>query len=216
MAKVVLTYFPLKARLGVIVLLLEDQQIPYEFDPVERAKWPEMKQKGLEDGTLPFGQVPQLKDGDLYLVQSLAILRYLARKHGLYGKDSVEAAKCDMYAEGITDLRNDAMKLFYSDLPKAIEDIKATTFPKHGAYFEGILNRGGTDYLVGNTVTFADYMLVDLLENLTEVAPEILEPFPLLKAYYNRFQARPHLVAYRASGRELPSWYSWKKSQAAS
>jgi len=29
-----------------------------------------------------FGQIPLFKDGDFELVQSNAILRYLARKHG--------------------------------------------------------------------------------------------------------------------------------------
>jgi len=31
-----------------------------------------------------FGQIPMLQDGDFELVQSNAILRYLARKHGTY------------------------------------------------------------------------------------------------------------------------------------
>ena len=38
-----------------------------------------------------FGQIPLLRDGDFELVQSNAILRYLARKHGTTGLIHVSA-----------------------------------------------------------------------------------------------------------------------------
>lgn len=44
------------------------------------SEWVEFKAKGLEDGTLPFGQLPLLKIDGLNLVESTSILRYLSAK----------------------------------------------------------------------------------------------------------------------------------------
>jgi hypothetical protein len=54
----------------------------------------------------PFGQVPILEVDGQVLAQSNAIARYLARKHGLAGKDEWEQAQADMYADNINDLLN--------------------------------------------------------------------------------------------------------------
>mmetsp|Transcript_7167 Transcript_7167/g.12228 ORF Transcript_7167/g.12228 Transcript_7167/m.12228 type:complete len:219 (-) Transcript_7167:87-743(-) len=212
MSPLQITYFNMKGRQSCMVLLLEDQKIPYDLVSLAfgSPQWQEFKKQGLEDGTLPFGQVPQLKDGDIYLVQCAAIMRHLARKCGLDGNDAMEVLKCDMYTEAVADMRIEATKNLYADFAKGFEELKAVVFPKHAAYFEAILKRNGTDYLVRNTVTYADFLLFELLDQFLEFAVEIVEPFPLLKAYYERMQSRPNIAAFKASGRELPSWFAWK------
>lgn len=55
--------------------------------------------------TQPFKQIPVLRDGDVFLAQSGAMVRYLARQHDLYGDSVVEAARIDMIYEGGNDLR---------------------------------------------------------------------------------------------------------------
>ena len=52
-----------------------------------------------------LGQLPCFCDGNLELVQSGAIVRYLARKHDLYGLNASEAALIDMVYDGQEDLR---------------------------------------------------------------------------------------------------------------
>jgi glutathione S-transferase len=51
------------------------------------------------DGALLFGQVPLLQIDGLNIVQSQAIVRYLAHKHGLCGASAAERALADQVAE---------------------------------------------------------------------------------------------------------------------
>ena len=55
---------------------------------------------------MPFGQVPVLEVDGKMLAQSHTIARYLARQHGLAGKDDWEQGLADMYADNIGDLMN--------------------------------------------------------------------------------------------------------------
>ena len=45
--------------------------------------WTEAKKVEIESGLFAFSQVPSLTYGETSLVQSEAILRFLARKHGI-------------------------------------------------------------------------------------------------------------------------------------
>jgi len=60
---------------------------------------------------MPFGQVPILEVDGQVLTQSITIARYLARQHGLAGKDGWENAQADMYVDCYADLAN-GMKPF--------------------------------------------------------------------------------------------------------
>uniref|UniRef100_A0A8C9QHP4 glutathione transferase n=1 Tax=Spermophilus dauricus TaxID=99837 RepID=A0A8C9QHP4_SPEDA len=70
-----------------------------------------------QDGSLMFQQVPMVEIDGMKLVQTRAILNYIAAKHNLYGKDIKERALIDMYSEGMTDLNE--MVLLYPYLPSS-------------------------------------------------------------------------------------------------
>lgn len=59
----------------------------------------------------PFGQCPVYQDGDFRLGQSDAILRYIARQHGLYGSGIKEESLIDSFLQGVEDLRKCAARL---------------------------------------------------------------------------------------------------------
>ena len=65
-------------------------------------------QKLSEAGVLMADQLPLLQIDGLNLVQGWAAVRYLARKHGLYGKDNAEATKCDILQETMQDYNGKA------------------------------------------------------------------------------------------------------------
>ena len=59
-------------------------------------------------------QLPYLIDGDLKLVQSGAILRHIARKHGLLGQTPEEQARVDIADAQINDLRGGFVGMCYN------------------------------------------------------------------------------------------------------
>jgi len=74
-------------RIEIARLILEQAGAHYKDTRVEGAQWPALK------ATLPLGQIPFLKDGEVQIPQSHAIHRYLARKYNLYGSNLVNKHK---------------------------------------------------------------------------------------------------------------------------
>ncbi|XP_046495744.1 glutathione S-transferase A1-like, partial [Equus quagga] len=131
-------------------------------------------QKLKNDGSLMFQQVPTVEIDGMKLVQSRAILNYIATKHNLYGKDIKERAPIDMYIEGVADLNE--MYLFWSISPPNEQAAKMTQMKDKIANcylpaFEKVLNSHGQDYLVGNRLSRADIHLVELLYTVDELDP---------------------------------------------
>ncbi|XP_040176795.1 glutathione S-transferase P 1-like isoform X1 [Rana temporaria] len=147
-----------------------------------------------------FGQLPGFKDGDFTMYQSNAILRHLARNHGIYGKTPIEAAQIDMVNDGVEDLRLKYSHLIYQNYENGKEDYIKALATEYG-HFERILskNNGGKSFLVGDQISFVDYNLVDLLMNHQVLAPDSLSGFPLLSAYVTCICSRPKLQAFLSS-----------------
>jgi glutathione S-transferase len=68
---------------------------------------------------LHAGQVPRLVDGEVAVLQSLAILRHVGRKHGLYGKSDADAARIDSLLDGLEDMRNKTRALVCEWAPRS-------------------------------------------------------------------------------------------------
>ncbi|KAH9504699.1 hypothetical protein Btru_062596, partial [Bulinus truncatus] len=190
-----LIYFNVKGRGEAIRLLLKDNSIPFEEvscgDNWQKEWKPQMQ----------FGQVPAFKDNDLQLVQTNAILRHLARKHGLYGNTDEEASLIDMINDGIEDLRVKYLNLIYRNYENG-KDSYIADLPNQLQPFEKLLSSNGADKsgcCVGNKRSFADYNLFDLLDIHQVLSPKCLEDFPTLKAYYHHYLARPGIADHRES-----------------
>ena len=93
-----ITYFDIRGRAEPIRLLLEEVGVEYDDVQIASEQWPARKSR------LPFGQLPMFKEGDLEVVQSHAIYRHLARRHGLAGEDEAQRLRCDVAVEAIRDV----------------------------------------------------------------------------------------------------------------
>ncbi|XP_073937785.1 glutathione S-transferase A1-like isoform X2 [Castor canadensis] len=102
--KPVLHYFSGRGRMQSIRMERLLPAAGVEFEEKFRES-PEDVEKLKNDGwSLMFQQVPMVEMDGMKLVQTTAILSYIATKYDLYGKDMKERALIDMYAEGLVDL----------------------------------------------------------------------------------------------------------------
>ncbi len=178
---------------------------------------------GLEDEPVrpPFAP-PFLRDGDLVIGQTAAILLYLGPRIGLVGADEadriwthqIQLTIADMVAEAHDTHHPVGVGLYYEDQrPEARRrsaDFCENRIPKFLAWFERVLagNPAGPEHLVGAAVSYADTSLFQLVEGLRYAFPKAaaraLAQAPQVAAHAERIGALPRIAAYRVSERCLP------------
>jgi len=191
-----LVYFNVRGRGQALRYICADNGVALEEVDIDFADWPKVKP------TTAFGQLPVLEDGDFKVAQSNAILRYVARKHGLYGKSDKEQTMIDMVNDQQEDVRLTYLRLIYQEYDKE-KDNYIKTIPEKLATLEAFLgkNSGGKGFFVGDHASFADYTTFDLLDNLLTLAPHSLDSLPLLKGFHDRFAKREKVAKLRTTDR---------------
>ncbi|KAM9666290.1 glutathione S-transferase A1 [Trichechus inunguis] len=195
-----LHYFNARGRMESIRWLLAAAGVEFEEKFLQT---PEDLDKLVNDGSLMFQQVPMVEIDGMKLVQSRAILNYIATKYNLYGKDIKERALIDMYVEGVADLNE--MILLLPIAPPGEKDaklqlIKQKTTNRYFPAFEKVLKSHGQDYLVGNKLSKADIQLVELVYYVEELDSSLTANFPLLKALKARVSNLPTVKKFLQPG----------------
>lgn len=193
-----LWYFPIRGRAEQIRLLLNVLGQAYEDVAIGRDRLMELKKEGA--GSLMFGSLPVLEDGELRLAQGPVIMGYLARKHGIAPTDLQLAAKADAITLGAEDLRTKFFGLLGGDGAEEKQatflagDWKSRWLPS----FEKLLElNGNTGFFVGSSVTHADIAVWDALDGmLTRVKGASLEGFPNLIKFRDHIAALPQLAPH--------------------
>ncbi|KAL7877426.1 hypothetical protein SRHO_G00040690 [Serrasalmus rhombeus] len=196
--KVVLYYFDGRGKMESIRWLLAVAGV--EFEEVfltTRANYEEL----VNDGALLFHQVPMVEMDGMKLVQSKAIMNYIAGKYNLYGKDLKERVMIDMYAEAARDIMDMIMVLLFTspdnkkgELEKVQVKAKVRTLPA----FEKAL--GASQFLVGNQLSCADVNFFEACLMLEEELPTILSSFPNIQAFQKRMKAIPAISKFLQPG----------------
>jgi glutathione S-transferase len=201
----VLTYFEFRGLGEPIRLLFHDLRLPFEDRLIALFgdEWPKLSP------TLPFGQLPRLQVGDFTLFQSQAILRHLARAHGVAGDTEAERIRCDVGAEAARDLQQRLWDHFWSPGSDTAEAAQAFA----DGQLAGSLTKlngwlGDAPYFGGDRALFADYYALSVLDEAAGFFPVAVERAPALAAYRQRMYDRPGLAAYAASG-DQPTGYGF-------
>ncbi|XP_016359628.1 glutathione S-transferase 3-like isoform X2 [Sinocyclocheilus anshuiensis] len=196
--KVVLHYFNGRGKMESVRWLLAAAGV--QFEEVFLTKREEYE-KLLNDGALMFQQVPLVEIDRMQLVQSKAILNYIAGKYSLYGKDLKERAMIDMYSEGIGDLMD--LVIMYPFTPpenkqKHLSNIEQKAKDRILPVFEkGLAN---SQFLVGNQLSRADIHLLEVTLMLQELLPTILASFPKIQAFQEKMKALPTIGKFLQLG----------------
>lgn len=106
----------------------------------------------IKDGVLAFDQLPLLQMDGLYIVQKMAAVRHLARKHNMYGANFAENTQCDIIAECVLDFNG---SLSRGDMQGSL----LAALEKCAPRFERMLksNQTGSGFFVGSGMTFGEY-----------------------------------------------------------
>lgn len=169
----------------------------------------------------PFAP-PFLRDGDIIVSHTAAILLYLGGRIGLAPADEDGRLWAHQIQLTITDIVKevynshhpiDEDKWFHEQEQEAVA--RAAVFrkdrmPKFLGWFERILvaNPTGATHLVGGSISYADLSLFQLIEGLQFAFPRAsrreLEKLPRVTALHEAVGERPRLKAYLASERRVP------------
>lgn len=200
-----LTYFDSPGRAEPLRVALSIAKIPFED---RRLKFPEfvaLKQQGA----FPLGSVPVLEVDGRPIVQTAAMLRYVAHLAGggLYPSDAREALTVDTIVDTLNDTVSHALlpSLFERDMEKKLEmrrALLAGPLTLALRYLEGLVAESTGPFATGATLTIADILLGLTVQQyrsgtLDGLGPEVLEPFPRLRALGDAYAAHPAVVAYR-------------------
>nr|WP_314545224.1 glutathione S-transferase [uncultured Massilia sp.] len=216
-----LFYWPtIQGRGEFVRLALEEAGVDY-VDVARKPGGMARMIAAMDGADHPSYAPPFLKADGMTIGQTANILLWLGQRHGLAPQDEqgrlrvnqIQLTIADMVAEAHDSHHPVATSLYYEDQrPEAkrrTADFIETRIPKFFDWFEAILGRPQPkDYLLGDTVTYADLSLFQLVEGLRYAFPHALAHveanYPLLTALRDRVAARPRIAAYLASDRRLP------------
>uniref|UniRef100_A0A803SYC8 glutathione transferase n=1 Tax=Anolis carolinensis TaxID=28377 RepID=A0A803SYC8_ANOCA len=195
-----LYYFDGRGKMEPIRWLLAAAGVEFEEEYLETR---EQYEKLLQDGSLLFQQVPMVEIDGMKMVQTRAILSYIAGKHNLYGKDLKERAIIDMYVEGTTDLMGLILMfpfLSTEDKEKQLATIIEKATKRYFPVYEKVLKDHGQDFLVGNQFSWADVHLMEALLMVEEKSSNVLAEFPQLQAFKTRISNIPNIKKFLQPG----------------
>eukprot|EP00980_Cylindrotheca_fusiformis_P000608 scaffold154_cov129-Cylindrotheca_fusiformis.AAC.25 len=211
--KLKLYYFDLRGKGEPIRLFCAYTGLELEDHRFSGREFPDLQ----DAGKLAFGQAPMLEvDGKHNLVQTGAIMRYLAKLTGLYPEDPLEAAKVDAVFDQETDAFVGATLTTYATRygmaldddakAKTFETISTEILPKHLGYIEKMLNASSTGWIAGTQEPSpADFVwysrLVDYIPEKAELTDKLksLEEFPGCKAFVQKFKSLAAIQQYYTS-----------------
>jgi glutathione S-transferase len=168
----------------------------------------------------PFAP-PILKAGKLLIAQTANILFFLGARHRLAPKDEngrlwvhqLQLTLADFVGE-IHDTHHPiAGSLYYED-QRTEAARRAAHFvqeraPKYLGYFEGVIKQNKSkQHLVGNSLTYADLSLFQVVAGLDYAFPRMMKrlgkKYPRVIALHDAVAKRPRIAAYLASRRRIP------------
>lgn len=186
-----------------VLLALELMDLPYESKLLEFSKNEHQSAEILAMN--PRGRLPILKDGDVSIYESIAILAYLDCKHpekNLFGSNAYEKGKvwqkiCEIENYLRDPIYDVVAPVFFDDVENNIETMEKSAANIRAEFktLEEIFRE--SDYIAGNSITAADIALLPAIQSLC-------------RAMTFKSAAKPNLKLDRFE-KDYPQISSWLK-----
>jgi len=179
---------------------LPDGADPNDFSKWDRSDWTDKKKTDEFQKNFHFPNLPWLKDGDVCISQSTAILKYIARKFDIGQKlNDTEAWRVDLATDQVADVRGGFVGLCYGF---------RTPFDQRESFCQNTLRpqleqldrfMAGVKFVAGDTVTYVDFMFWEILDHMKRFDDSLFKGLENLNGYFNRFAELPKIKAYITS-----------------
>jgi len=201
-----LTYFDLRARAEPTRLVFAYAGVDYEDVRISWENKAEDWNPIKNSAKYPFGQLPILEVEGVTLCQSMAMFRFVAKRHGLVPSNDLQQAVADMFSEGVYDLENEIIRAIVhpnQEQQKVLMDkFHNVSLPKACKCLEKLLEKNPKDevYCVGNKLSFADICFFAFFNSYIgsgePAVPAALNDFPRLTALYEKVRDEPKIAAW--------------------
>merc|ERR1712142_217392 len=201
MSKPVLCYWDIRGLAQPIRLLLAHTGTDYEDKLLSCGPGPAFDKSCWFDNKYSFGlDFPNLSyyiDGDVKITQSNAILRHIARKYDMLGKNDIERAMVDMMADESMDFRNGWVRLCYNPDFENLKEAYIKNLTSKLEKFSKFLSN--KPWFAGESLTFVDFVMYELIDQHKLLVPDCLKSYPNLEAFQAKFEALPKVSQYMKS-----------------
>ena len=197
-----LGYWKIRGLAQPIRLLFKYTNTPFEDVLYVQGDGPEFSRQSWLDVKftlgLDFPDLPYYIDGDFKITESSAIIRYIADKNNLLGKDPETRAVAKMLENIIVTWRNKNARTAYNpnfETMKAdlLKDVETNYLQK----FVAIL--GKRQWAAGNDLTYVDFMLYEVVFVAFAMDSSFREKYPKLVEYTSKVEALPAIKSYMES-----------------
>jgi len=205
----ILGYWATRSRAGVLRNLLDYCKLPYTQklyrDPEE---WKhDKKELGFKYPNLPY-----IIDDSKKMSETLALMTYIPRRAGrkdLVGDTDMKQVEVFEAIGVAIDLRDRIRGLVSTKGDFETEKIKLFTGERSSArmklqQFNDVLKQ--REWLIGSDLTIADFYLFERLDLIYDMDPAMLQHFPDLVAFRERFLQIPEVANHRKSENFIALW----------
>lgn len=212
-----LGYWNIRGLGAPIRMLLHYCDVPFEDVRYEQGDLPELSMAAWLDKKftlgLDFPNLPYYIDDRGKFVQTLAILRYIAARHGTRdGGLGHDDPQVDMRAHVAMDLRNAFAGCSYGSRSLADVDraVAQTIAPLLLAWDKHL--GAGQRFCAGDRLSYADFFLAEHLDQIRLVIPRAVQPHAALMAYVDRFFALEKIQEFMRT----PLYLKWPVNNKSS